>query len=224
MCTASQVIQASMPLSWTPLMSATARARPLSRGCLCRHSETAGPLAAEACADERAAWRPCCIATVASPGRASAARRRAPHHIAQGDHLVAAVNREPGPDRDPSGAVELGAGGCGEHSGELGCDHARRPDDGARRRARQRPAGALHVTDSASMCVTVVPSITVTPSRSSARAALAERRGGNAPSTRSVASQQDAGSADVRRAELARQRVTRKLGDRPAISTPSGRR
>ena len=64
------------------------------------------------------------------------------------------------------------------------------------------------------MCVTVVPSITVTPSRSSARAALAERRGGNvAEHAIGCLHQQDAGQADVRRAELARQRVARKLGD-----------
>ena len=49
-----------------------------------------------------------------------------------------ALNREAGADFYPAGAVLPGAGGGGEHSGEVGCHHARCPDDGARGHARER--------------------------------------------------------------------------------------
>ena len=92
----------------------------------------------------RAAWRPCCIATGATPGRTSAdpsgwrTLTMSP---------MASTSGCPGTDRSPStaqapGAVDLDSGLVGQQPRQRRGDHAGGPDDGARRDPLSRLVGA----------------------------------------------------------------------------------
>ncbi len=180
-CTNSQIPQARKPLRWTPLMSATAAARPIVASSPLLRNETGRGRALQA---ERGRGRPRTGPAASQPVRCRAADQLAARithadHVADRDYLRVPGESEIGstvtrPARSRSAPVSSASLPARLDAVTPAAQTTARL---AMRSASVSPPSS--VTPAASIPITVRPVRTVTPRRWSDRSAFAESEGGS---------------------------------------------
>ncbi len=220
------MIQARRPLSLTPLMSATAAARPMvARLPLSRYRNGGASRPFKRARTALATWRPSCIATGATPGRVigepsrSRTRTMSPSAKISGwPGSVRSASTVTRPARSSSAPV---CSANAEASPEAVTPAAQTTVRVGMRAVA--PSGCSIVTAVASTSTTVLSSSGLTPSRRSERSAFADSDGGKPVRTRSAVSTSRTRALRESTARKSRRRVSRASSAIwPAISTPVG--